>query len=397
MGFPTLVDLCCFTTLSFFFFPLAMPRAKEPKELKDPSAVKKRTKKSAAAAASDDGPTTKRKKSTVPTPPDLPSQAFPYTNLEIDTEDDSDEDEVATASPAETEVDAKVNRYTVMSLAHLYKELCSLCHVKEGEFLGSTPEQREMLNRALLDDIFGGLVVAKPRTKPTKLHAAYFGNSVAIVLCKENQLILTDDAVFDSAPILSVPRDSDTRQDKPIKDRMKLILSSKEWPPHLLALLNDLDYFVTIFCAELIKDEIYADSGLDVPSLQCIARRWEKGLKIGEAPMRHFVDTYKNKDAQGNETDEVNTTLDFSITTRERTTTAHIIEGGQRVESAVASKPGLLRRGDRVFASLLLRGINLLPTYQRIGPNVLSTMLWCKRRAGAMDLDDVDYSDVVAM
>lgn len=371
------------------------PKSKEPKK-RAMSRSRKLTGNS--SDVEDHGDFNPAKRSNTPCPPNLPrsteSGAFPYTNNEVETEDDDDPRSISSYASEECG-SGGVSIHSVMTLGALYRTLCGILGKSFGDVLVEDGASRVALYNALLHDVFGGISVARPRSKPAQLHAAYFGRAISIVVCKADKLDLKCEKAFESAPILSVPRDHETRADKPIKDRMKLILSAEDWPEHLISLLVCLDDFLTVFCSNLVKGSLYAGSGLSVPTKAQLSRRWEKGDKPGDAPMRHLVSSYLSKDAEGKETDTLNYTLDFSITSRDRTIAATLCDGGL-FPTAPATTPGLLGRGDRVFPSLLIRGLNLLPLYQRIGPNVLSTALWCKKRAAAVDVDAMDYSDAVS-
>jgi len=287
--------------------------------------------------------------------------------------------------------------HTVFSMAVLYRRMCSFTNKAEGDLLYNESDEVDQHHffSCMLHDIFGGISVAKPRTKPARLHAAYFKRSVTVVMTIDDKLRLSSPDAFDSAPILSIDRDKDTHMDKPLRSRMKLICAHSDWPAHMRNLLVGLDAFF-VWCACEFREEIYTGSGLDVPKRDVLQRQWTKGMSEGDAPMRHFVSSYYPKDAEGNVAHDENAVIEFSINSRDRSTTASVYDDGLIVETAPAEKPGLLRRGDRVVPALALRGLNLLPLYKRIGPNVLAVNLWCKRRAvAAASSDDIDFSNAV--
>lgn len=378
-----------------------MPRGtpKNPKSGRSQLASKRHAAAAAAESTEEgaaDGPACKR----APTPVcgDAASmenvQSFPYTNAEVDTDPD-DEDAV----PAVVDiVPARRAKTNVMSLVKLHAELKEKLHrAHDDDCLWETQYERDELCRILFDDYFGGkLNVAEPRKTPTLLHAAYFAKPLVLVVSPLSTLDIGNEAAFVGAPLLSISKDVDTNLDKPIKDRMKLILAAQEWPEHLAKLLIDIDYFITDYCALAVREKLYADSGLEMPSCEKIRARWGKGTKPGQAPMRHFVDTYLGKDEGGNVTDDMNVTLDFSIGSRGVSTSVVVCGAfGQNAE-VDCTLSGALARGDRVVPALMLRGINLLPMSQRIGPNVRAVRLWAKKKVSSgQDETEVDFSDFV--
>jgi hypothetical protein len=344
-----------------------------------------KTRRAAASADDTDAPAAKRSPQ---------EESYPQNQAAVPglcETDDAASDPGSVASIAET----KVTSARVVSLSELYRQLATKFPVNEEDrCLCFTGDDRRTLCDYILTEYFGGITVAKPRQAPTQLHAAYFKKTVVIVVSEFGSLDPTDDATYEAAPLLSLGRDRDTKADLPVKDRMRLILSGREWKKdaHLLHLLSVLDYFVTDYCANLVRTELYAGSGLAVPSMSTLRKRWHKDALIGEAPMRHFVDTYNATDETGAVTEEINFTLEFSVTSHNHVAAAHMID----CTNAPCNTPGLLGRGDRVVPALKLRGINLLPgSKQRIGPNVLASRLWCKKKAGAASDDDLDFSAVV--
>lgn len=356
----------------------------------------------AAAESTDDGAADKPARKRAPTAvcgdagPMENIQSFPYTNAEVDTDPD---DEDADVVPAAVEVvPSSVATTNVVSLAKLHAELKEKLHrAHDDDRLWETQYERDELCKILFDDYFGGkLNVAEPRKTPTLLHAAYFAKPLVVIVAQELMINISDDATFATAPLLSIGKDVDTNLDKPLKDRMKLILAAQEWPEHLANLLGDLDYFVTNYCALAVREKLYADSGLETPSPAKLEARWVKGTKPGQAPMRHFVDNYFSKNKDGIVTDDMNVTLDFSISSRGASTPVVVCDAvGDNIESP-CTLPGALGRGDRVVPALMLRGINLLPMSQRIGPNVRAVRLWAKKKVSSGEVDDeVDFSHFV--
>jgi hypothetical protein len=350
-----------------------------------------KTRRAAASADDTDAPAAKRSPQ---------EESYPQNQAAVPglcETDDAASDPGSVASIAET----KVTSARVVSLSELYRQLATKFPVNEEDrCLCFTGDDRRALCDYILTEYFGGITVVKPRQAPTQLHAAYFKKTVVIVVSEFGSLDPTDDATYEAAPLLSLGRDKDTKADLPVKDRMRLILSGREWKDaHLLHLLSVLDYFVTDYCANLVRTELYAGSGVRVPTRKQLAQRWTKGTLAGDAPMRHFVDAYTAKDEQGNLTDEINITLDFSIRAKDTPTSAIVVETATSVRTAPCTEPGLLGRGDRVIPAVVLRGINLLPDNQRIGPNVRAVCLWakCKPPTGAEADALVDFSDIVQM
>lgn len=321
-----------------------------------------------------------------------------------ETEDDGHDDDVLAPGELHAEEDdGKTLRQTtttrVVGLPYFYSGLCKDLKLPEGTDLYAWTNRSEKCRDRMTQLLsskryFGDCKVAKPRDSPVRLHAAYFEQDVVIALVGDHGAEpspLKGD--YEKAFYASLSKDKETGLRLPVKDRLRLVLGAEHWPEHYVSLLRLLDWYITDWVACQKARELYTDTKpkLRTPSPEQLRAKWTPDSVKGEAPMRHFFGTFPARDEDGKDTGKDVMSLDFSVKYRNVPATVDVWVADEQEEGGglfnYGTRPHEIEQGARIYPALAFRGLNLLPTQERIGPNVQAVRLFMAEKTAKADAE----------